>query len=76
MWFVVISVNVYVENCRYFSVVTVVRLLNGVVCGYQCYWICGTLQVLQCSASGEVTERSGLWLSVLTYMWKIAGTSV
>jgi hypothetical protein len=36
VWFVVISVNVYVEHCRYLSVVAVVRLLNGVVCGYQC----------------------------------------
>ena len=60
MWCVVVSVTGYVEYCKYFSVVTVVRLLRSVVCGYQCYWICGTLQVLQCSDSGEVTEKFSL----------------
>ena len=64
------------EHCRYFSVVTVVRLLRSVVCSYQCYWICETLHVLQCSDSVEVTEQCGLWLLALEYMWNIAGTSV
>jgi hypothetical protein len=67
VWFVVISVIGYVENCGYFSAV---RLLNSVVCCYQCYWICGKLRVIQCS---EVTEQCGLWLSVLLDMWKIVG---
>ena len=70
MWFVVISVTGYVEHCGYFNVV---RLLNSVVCGYHCYWICGTLCVLQCS---EVTEQCGLWLSMLLDIWNIACTSV
>jgi hypothetical protein len=51
--------------------VTVARILNSVVCGYQCYWICGILQVLECS---EVTEQCGLWLLVLLDMWNVAGT--
>ena len=46
----------------YFSVMTVVRLLISVVCGYECYSICGTLQLLQCSDCGEATEQCGLWL--------------
>jgi hypothetical protein len=48
-----------------------VRLLNSVVCGCQCYWIGGTLPVLQCS---EITEQSGVWLLVLLDRWDIAGT--
>jgi hypothetical protein len=43
----------------YFSMVTLVRLMINVVCGYECCSICGTLQVLQCS---EVTEQCVLWL--------------
>ena len=46
MWFVIMSVIAYVEHCSYFSVVTVVRLLNSVVCGYQCYYTCRILQVI------------------------------
>ena len=42
------------------------------ICGCQCYSICGILQVLQCSDSGEVTEKCILWLSVLLDMWNIA----
>jgi hypothetical protein len=68
--FVVISVTVYVGQCRYFIVV---RILNSVVCGYRCYCICWTMQVLQCS---EDTEQCGLWLLVLLYMLENAGTSV
>jgi hypothetical protein len=55
---VVIVVTVYVRHCRNFSVV---GLLNSVVCGYCCYCICETLQVLQYS---EVTEHCGVWLLV------------
>ena len=73
MWFVVMSVTVYEEHCSYFSVMTVVRLLISVVCGYECYSICGKLQLLQCSDCGEATEQCGVWLSMLLHMWNIAG---
>jgi hypothetical protein len=41
-----------------------------VVCGYWCYWIGGTLRVLQCS---EFTEQCGLWLLMLLNMLNIVG---
>ena len=66
----------WVKILGYFGVVTEVRLLKSVIWGCQCYWICGTLQVLQCGNSGEVKEQCGVWLSVLLDMWNIASTSV
>jgi hypothetical protein len=69
VWFVGIGVTVYVGRCKYFILV---KLQNTVFCGYLCYCICGTLQALQCC---EVTEKCGLWLLVLLYMWDVASTS-
>jgi hypothetical protein len=69
VWLVIMSVNVYVEHFRYFSVM---RLLNNIMCSYWYYCICGTLQEFQFS---EVTEQCGLWVLVLLYMWDVASTS-
>jgi hypothetical protein len=59
---VVVGVTGYVTHCRYFSIV---RLLNSVVCGYWCNWICEKLQVFQYS---EVIEQCVQWLLLLLYM--------